>query len=204
MTSPCRARPSGEFWQLSDAAMEPKPFQKPHPPLWFGGSGRTALRRAVMNPDLFGAGQVPTRKLAEQARIVRQALAECGRPAPDTRNHPAGGTGGRPGRHPCGGGGRAGPGDGRAPAARHPRGRRRRPTGTDRAAPSEALLAQRLVFPVIDTRVPRQRISVGRGRAGQGPRGRAGHGPHRPEPRPDSGGPGFSLCGQHECPCQSS
>ncbi|WUD78151.1 LLM class flavin-dependent oxidoreductase [Streptomyces sp. NBC_00510] len=75
---------SGEFWRLSDAAMEPKPFQKPFPPVWFGGSGRTALRRAVMSPGLFtgffGAGQVRTEKFAEQVAIVRQALAECGRP----------------------------------------------------------------------------------------------------------------------------
>jgi alkanesulfonate monooxygenase SsuD/methylene tetrahydromethanopterin reductase-like flavin-dependent oxidoreductase (luciferase family) len=33
----------GEFWQLQDAAMEPKPFTKPHPPLWFGAAGPTAL-----------------------------------------------------------------------------------------------------------------------------------------------------------------
>lgn len=75
---------SGEFWRLSGAAMEPKPFQKPFPPLWFGGSGRIALRRAVMSPGLFsgffGAGQVRTAKFAEQVRIVRQALAESGRP----------------------------------------------------------------------------------------------------------------------------
>jgi alkanesulfonate monooxygenase SsuD/methylene tetrahydromethanopterin reductase-like flavin-dependent oxidoreductase (luciferase family) len=78
---------SGEFWQLTDAAMEPKPFQKPNPPLWFGGSGRTALRRAVMSPGLFsgffGAGQVPTASFAEQVRTVRQALAESGRPTND-------------------------------------------------------------------------------------------------------------------------
>src|SRR5216683_2635838 len=28
----------GRFWQLKDAGMEPKPFQKPHPPIWFGAS----------------------------------------------------------------------------------------------------------------------------------------------------------------------
>ena len=28
----------GEFWQLKDAAMEPKPAQKPYPPLWFGAN----------------------------------------------------------------------------------------------------------------------------------------------------------------------
>ncbi|GAA3808928.1 LLM class flavin-dependent oxidoreductase [Streptomyces chiangmaiensis] len=78
---------SGEFWQLADAAMEPKPFQKPYPPLWFGGSGRTALRRAVLSPGLFsgffGAGQVSTAKFAEQVEIVRQTLAESGRPTDD-------------------------------------------------------------------------------------------------------------------------
>src|SRR6266446_3453408 len=38
---------AGRFWQLDGAAMEPKPFQKPHPPLWFGGNAPAALRRAV-------------------------------------------------------------------------------------------------------------------------------------------------------------
>lgn len=78
---------SGEFWQLAGASMEPKPFQKPNPPLWFGGSGRTALRRAAMTPGLFsgffGAGQATTEKFAEQVRTVREALAEAGRPAQD-------------------------------------------------------------------------------------------------------------------------
>ncbi len=37
----------GEFWQLTNAAMEPKPVQKPHPPVWIGANGETALRRAV-------------------------------------------------------------------------------------------------------------------------------------------------------------
>src|SRR6516225_9229281 len=37
----------GRFWQLRDGAMEPKPFQKPHPRIWFGGSQPAALRRAV-------------------------------------------------------------------------------------------------------------------------------------------------------------
>jgi probable F420-dependent oxidoreductase len=72
----------GEFWQLRDAAMEPKPFQKPFPPVWFGGSGPTALRRAVrLGNGFFGAGSVPTATFAGQVQIVRQALRESGRPA---------------------------------------------------------------------------------------------------------------------------
>jgi probable F420-dependent oxidoreductase len=74
----------GEFWQLRDAAMEPKPFQKPFPPLWFGASGQAALRRAVrLGHGFFGAGSTPTATFAGQVRTVREALAEAGRPAAD-------------------------------------------------------------------------------------------------------------------------
>jgi alkanesulfonate monooxygenase SsuD/methylene tetrahydromethanopterin reductase-like flavin-dependent oxidoreductase (luciferase family) len=74
----------GEFWQLRDAPMEPKPFQKPYPPLWFGANGPLALRRAVrMGDGFFGAGSTPTARFAEQVQTVRAALADAGRPAAD-------------------------------------------------------------------------------------------------------------------------
>jgi alkanesulfonate monooxygenase SsuD/methylene tetrahydromethanopterin reductase-like flavin-dependent oxidoreductase (luciferase family) len=70
----------GEFYRLTDAAMEPKPAQKPHPPLWFGANGEPALRRAVRLGDgFFGAGSTPTQRFAEQIPIVRAAMAEYGR-----------------------------------------------------------------------------------------------------------------------------
>lgn len=71
---------NGRFWQLEDARMEPKPIQKPHPPIWIGGSHPAALRRAVRYGDgFFGAGSVTTDQFAQQVPIVRQALAEAGR-----------------------------------------------------------------------------------------------------------------------------
>jgi probable F420-dependent oxidoreductase len=74
----------GEFWQLENAPMEPKPFTKPFPPLWFGAASEPALRRAVrMGHGFFGAGSSPTARFAEQVQIVRNALAEAGRPAGD-------------------------------------------------------------------------------------------------------------------------
>jgi alkanesulfonate monooxygenase SsuD/methylene tetrahydromethanopterin reductase-like flavin-dependent oxidoreductase (luciferase family) len=70
----------GRFWQLKGAAAEPKPFQKPAPPIWFGGSHPAALRRAVRDSDgFFGAGSTTTAAFAEQVRVVRQVLGETGR-----------------------------------------------------------------------------------------------------------------------------
>jgi probable F420-dependent oxidoreductase len=70
----------GQFYQVNDLGMEPKPFTKPHPPLWFGGAGPTALRRAIrLGTGFFGAGSSPTVNFAEQVQVVRAALAEAGR-----------------------------------------------------------------------------------------------------------------------------
>src|SRR5262249_6767846 len=67
----------GRFWQLHGAAMEPKPFQKPHPPIWFGGSHPNALRRAVRYANgVFGAGSQTTAQFAEQVKVLREALME--------------------------------------------------------------------------------------------------------------------------------
>ena len=74
----------GEFWQLEGAPMEPKPFQKPYPPLWFGAASEPAVRRAVrMGDGFFGAGASTTAAFAELVGVVRKALTEAGRPAAD-------------------------------------------------------------------------------------------------------------------------
>ena len=57
----------GRFRQVSDAAFQPKPVQRPHPPIWFGGSARKALARAVRHGDAFlGAGSTATATFAKQ------------------------------------------------------------------------------------------------------------------------------------------
>jgi probable F420-dependent oxidoreductase len=67
----------GRFWQLGGAAMEPKPVQKPHPPIWIGGSHPAALKRAVrIGNGFFGAGSASTAQFAEQAQTIRDELAE--------------------------------------------------------------------------------------------------------------------------------
>ncbi|WP_067460377.1 LLM class flavin-dependent oxidoreductase [Actinomadura macra] len=72
----------GRFWQVEGAAMEPKPFQKPHPPIWFGAHAPAALRRAVRHGDAFiGAGSATTEQFADEVGILREALVEEGRDA---------------------------------------------------------------------------------------------------------------------------
>ncbi|GAA3689959.1 LLM class flavin-dependent oxidoreductase [Nonomuraea antimicrobica] len=69
----------GRFWQV-EAAMEPKTYQKPHPPVWIGGHQPTAVRRAVRYGDGFiGAGGATTAAFAEQVRTVRAELERTGR-----------------------------------------------------------------------------------------------------------------------------
>ncbi len=68
---------SGRFWQLDGAAMEPKPLQKPYPPLWIGGNHPAAVRRALRYGDgFFGAGSSTTAQFAQQVQVLRAAQAE--------------------------------------------------------------------------------------------------------------------------------
>ena len=70
---------AGEFWKLENASMEPKPLQKPHPPIWFGGHHPNALRRAaLMGQGFMGAGSLSTAKFAEEVKLLHGFLREAG------------------------------------------------------------------------------------------------------------------------------
>ncbi len=70
----------GEFFKLQNASMQPKPLQKPHPPLWFGGHHPNALKRAVELGDGFiGAGSVSTAGFLEEIALLRRLLKDAGR-----------------------------------------------------------------------------------------------------------------------------
>jgi probable F420-dependent oxidoreductase len=70
----------GRWWRLQGASMEPKPVQKPYPPVWFGGSAPAGMRRAVRHGDGFmGAGSQTVVQFAEQVKVVREELTAQGR-----------------------------------------------------------------------------------------------------------------------------
>ena len=70
----------GEFYRLKDLPMEPKPHQRPHPPIWFGAHHPDALRRAVALGDAFmGAGSASTATFASEVAQLRRTLEEARR-----------------------------------------------------------------------------------------------------------------------------
>jgi probable F420-dependent oxidoreductase len=59
----------GRFSHLENVSMEPKPVQKPHPPIWFGGHAEAALRRAVeLGDGYIGAGSTPMKAFLENIK----------------------------------------------------------------------------------------------------------------------------------------
>ncbi|OMC43496.1 LLM class flavin-dependent oxidoreductase [Mycobacterium sp. IS-1264] len=67
----------GRFRDVDDLPIQPKPVQRPHPPIWFGGLAPKALARAVRHGDSFlGAGSSTTEAFAEAVGIVRRELDE--------------------------------------------------------------------------------------------------------------------------------
>jgi probable F420-dependent oxidoreductase len=70
----------GQFFKLKNLPQEPKPVQKPHPPLWFGAHHPNALKRTVELGDAFmGAGSLSTAKFAEEVKVLRGMLTDAKR-----------------------------------------------------------------------------------------------------------------------------
>ena len=75
-----RASFAGEFWKFENVAMEPKPLQKPHPPIWFGARDEVALKRTVRHGDgWMGAGSSSTADFIKQSAMLRRLLEEAHR-----------------------------------------------------------------------------------------------------------------------------
>jgi len=72
-----RASFEGHFWKFKDVAMEPKPVQKPHLPLWFGGHHENALKRAVKYGNgWMGAGSSTSKAFIRESAQIRRFLDE--------------------------------------------------------------------------------------------------------------------------------
>jgi len=61
---------SGKYTQFSELRCEPKPIQKPHPPIWVGGHSPAALRRAAV----IGSAWHPINRPVEEIRAGRAEI----------------------------------------------------------------------------------------------------------------------------------
>jgi probable F420-dependent oxidoreductase len=72
----------GKFVRFANVAMNPKPLQKPHPPIWIGGDGPRVLRRVVELGDgwtpmaLRPPGRNEPAALAAAVRDLHELLTE--------------------------------------------------------------------------------------------------------------------------------
>jgi len=74
-----RTSSAGRFYTLRDAIAEPKPVQRPYPPIWIGGSGpKRTLRIAAKHADVWNAnvGSVGTSVAFERAAELSAILDE--------------------------------------------------------------------------------------------------------------------------------
>jgi probable F420-dependent oxidoreductase len=73
------SRYDGELLRIPPLRMFPKPIQKPHPPIIFGGESDAALRRvADLGQGWYGFGLLPD-EAAERIAVLERMLARRGR-----------------------------------------------------------------------------------------------------------------------------
>ncbi|TMC96661.1 MAG: TIGR03560 family F420-dependent LLM class oxidoreductase [Chloroflexi bacterium] len=75
----------GRYYHLSDAIANPKPVQKPYPPIWIGASGETTLRLVARHADVWNiAGGDPDR-VRELTAMLEVACGAVGRDPAEIR-----------------------------------------------------------------------------------------------------------------------
>ena len=67
----------GKYFQAEDAILEPKPIQKPHPPMMIGGGGEQLTLRAVARlADACNVGGTPDQVRHKYEVLRRHCEAE--------------------------------------------------------------------------------------------------------------------------------
>jgi F420-dependent oxidoreductase-like protein len=76
----------GRYYHLIDAIANPKPLQKPYPPIWIGASGESTLRLVARHADVWNAaGGGDTEKMKETIAKLEDACGAIGRDVAEIR-----------------------------------------------------------------------------------------------------------------------
>ncbi len=70
----------GEFYRVPRSRIDPKPIQKPHPPILLGGTADAALRRAgTVAAGWISSSRADLSRIDDSVAIVRDAAVQAGR-----------------------------------------------------------------------------------------------------------------------------
>src|SRR5438309_10946776 len=71
---------AGRYYRLTDAISNPKPVQKPHPPIWIGAGGEQMMMVVARYADVWNSsGAATAQEAAEKSRMLDEACARAGR-----------------------------------------------------------------------------------------------------------------------------
>jgi F420-dependent oxidoreductase-like protein len=65
----------GRYYHFKDAIFNPKPVQKPYPPLWIGASGPTTLRLVARHADVWNISGGEPKAIAD---LIEKFVEACG------------------------------------------------------------------------------------------------------------------------------
>jgi alkanesulfonate monooxygenase SsuD/methylene tetrahydromethanopterin reductase-like flavin-dependent oxidoreductase (luciferase family) len=74
-----RSTYKGRFYELKDAIAEPKPVQRPHPPIWIGSKGERMLRLTARHADVWHSNAGPFEESVALNKALDAASAKAGR-----------------------------------------------------------------------------------------------------------------------------
>src|SRR5713101_6136827 len=75
----------GRYYHFKDAIANPKPVQKPYPPIWVGASGATTLRLVARHADVWNIAGGDPEKVTELTAMLEEACASVGRDPSEIR-----------------------------------------------------------------------------------------------------------------------
>ncbi len=75
----------GRYYKMTDAIANPKPIQKPYPPIWIGASGETTIRLVARYADVWNTGAAEIDKGTEAITRLEDACGAVGRDPSEIR-----------------------------------------------------------------------------------------------------------------------
>ena len=70
---------NGEFFRIARSCVQPKPVQKPHPPIYYAAFTPPAMRRVALEADGWNPAGLPVAAMKAMFHSIREMAAKAGR-----------------------------------------------------------------------------------------------------------------------------